>query len=424
MTGFRPSDWDDSKEPTVELENLHGFNFKSLLRGEHLIEFSGVILIFIAETELLPTLGDFVLEYTFTGKIRGLGGPIGDAMVEFGVSRFTLEEQTAQTDEPLTLLALVTLFEQEKQTLAKYLTRNLNSPDPASRGITFEAFGAYLIARAFCEPRRLTEVFQFVERDKHKRLQKEVAELVTLEKVGDDFQTTPLQITTNRRSSHVLGRSAKTAPDTLEWLHNPKGTAFCFPANTVGPDLIFVLRLKNESKVLRVCVQFKHTKALSPQGSAKAIRTTDPSFFLSQKTKDKDSPTCSDPVMRDEMEEAIKNLGIGTMKAGPCGLLRVLMSHPSHPDSNALKGAAKGRHPLAIVPVSFLEPSDSTLGQSVLSLANMALQRPDLKRRSSDEIEGDRPKRQRRGADTGVGGPKRQRRGADTGVGGPKKQRR
>jgi len=413
MTGFRPSSWNNSKEPTVKLENPRSFNFKRLLRGKHLIEFSGVILISIAETELLPILADFVLEYTFIGKIRGLSGPIGDAMVEFGVSRF--KKHAAQTDEPLAILALVTLFEQEELTLAKYLTRSLNTSDAASRGIAFEAFGTYLLARAFSGPRRLSDVFKFVGRGKHKKLQKEVAELVTLEKVGDGFQTIPIQIETNFRSNHILGRSPTMVRDTLEWLQNPKGSAFCFPANIVGPDLIFVLRLISDDTVLRVCVQFKHTKALSPQDSEKAIRTTDPSFFLSQKTKDKNSPTCSDPLMRDEIEKAIKNLGIGTERAGPCGLLRVLVSHPSPPDSNALKKAAKGRHPLAIVPVGSLESSDPALSQSVLSLANLALQRPDLKRKSSDEIDGARPKRQKRGADTGIGGPKRQRRGAERG---------
>jgi hypothetical protein len=82
------------------------------LDSEHLIEFSGVILISIAEPELLTTLADFVFEYTFTGKIRGLGGDIGADMVEYGVSRFKkqLKEQVAETDEPLAILGLVTFL--------------------------------------------------------------------------------------------------------------------------------------------------------------------------------------------------------------------------------------------------------------------------------------------------------------------------
>ena len=408
MTGFWPSGWDDGTALTVKMEGPCGFSFERLSGGEHLIEFSGVILISIAEPVLQNTLASFVLEYTFTGNIRGLSGPIGEAMVEYGVSRFKGNEaqtDVVQTDEPLAILALVTFFEQKGLTLEAYLRDALNTSNAASRGIAFEAFGAYILALAFSKERPLSEVFEFVEGGKkvNKALRDAVAELVTLEKVGDNFQTAPLQIETNLRSSHVLGCSPRTSAETLEWLQNPEGSAFCFPANPVGPDLIFVLRLTSDNTVLRVCVQFKHTQTLSPKDSEKAIRTTDPSTFLSQRAGDKNSLTCSDPLMRAKMEEAIKNLGNGTKKAGPCGLLRVVISHPSHPDSNTLEKAAKGNHPLATVSLGDLDSRDSDLGQIILSLANQALQIPDRKRKSSDEIEGARPKRQKGGTDTGTG---------------------
>ncbi len=147
--------------------------------------------------------------------------------------------------------------------------------------------------------------------------------------------------------------------------------------------------------VLRVCVQFKHTQQLPPQATETAIRTTDPFTWLSTQTKDNDSPTCSNPPMRDKLVEAIRNLGNGTNKAGHCGVLRVLISHPSPPDTNTLEEAATGSHPLATVPLEFLEESDSKLGQSILSLAKQTLQNHDRKRRGSDEIEGARPKRQK-----------------------------
>lgn len=107
------------------------------------------------------------------------------------------------------------------------------------------------------------------------------------------------------------------------------------------------------------------------------IPTTDLSAFLPQKTKDNNSPTCSNPSMQDKMEEAIKNLGNWTKKAGHCGLFRVVISHLSLPDNNILEEAAKGSHPLAIVSFSFLQPSDSDLGQIILSSANLVLQIPD-----------------------------------------------
>jgi hypothetical protein len=409
MAGFRPSDWDDGIKLPIRLEKPGSFNFQGLLKSEHLIEFSGLILISIAEPRLLEVLGAFVLEYTFTGKIRGLSGCHGEAMVEYGVSRFKHEE--AQTDEPLAILALVTFLEQTQKVqlpLARYLIETINTPDAAHRGIRFEPLGAYLLACAFSEPRRLSEVFEFVEGGKkaYEALHDERAELVALAKDGDDFQTTPLRITTNCRSSHVLGCSPSTAAETLKWLQDPKGTAFCFPANAVGPDLIFVLRLTSDGTVLRVCVQFKHTQELSAQASEKAIRTTNPFSFLSHDKKDSNAPTCSDPSMQAKMVEAIKNLGDGTKKAGPCGHLGVVISLPSVLDSNKLEEAAKGGPPLATVAVSHLEALESELGQAIdmMARAKGRLQGPDLKRKNSHEVEEPRPKRQKRAADMEMGG--------------------
>ena len=113
MTGFRPSDWSDDTALTIKLEPPRTFDFKDLLKREHLIEFSGVILISIADGHLLAILADFVLEYTFVGKIRRLGGPNADAMVEYGVSRLKKDgaDPEAHTDEPIAILALVTFME-------------------------------------------------------------------------------------------------------------------------------------------------------------------------------------------------------------------------------------------------------------------------------------------------------------------------
>jgi len=381
MTGFRLSGWNNDPPLNVELEKPLGFSFESLSRSEHLTELSDVILIYIAGQDLLPILANFVLEYTFIGNICSLEGPIGDAMVEYGVSRFKKPSKTpeAETDEPLAILALVKFFKHKSLTLEGYLATSLTTPHPAHQGIVFKAFGAYLLARAFSGPTPLSKIFEFVPGKKvYAAFQDEPAELVTLEKDGDNFRTTPFNIEANFRSSHLIGRSLSSIPETLEWLENPQGSAFCFPANAVGPDLIFFLRLTNDDTVLRVCVQFKHAETLSPQAWKEAIRTTDPYLFLSH---DNDSSASSSTLtMRDRLVEAIKNLGKGTEKAGPYGILRVVISHPSLPDSKALEEAAEEDHPVATVPLSRLESDpDSDLGQTILSLAKLSLQTPDQK---------------------------------------------
>ncbi len=118
-----------------------------------------MILIFIAEPDLVDTLADFVFEYVFLGRIRGLSGPEAENMVEYGVSRFKMQE--AQTDEPLAILALVSFLEQKNQlSLTKYLARELNTSHPTSRGLVFEPFSTYLLACAFSEPKKLSDVFE------------------------------------------------------------------------------------------------------------------------------------------------------------------------------------------------------------------------------------------------------------------------
>lgn len=398
MTGFRPSDWSDDTPLTIKLERPLSFDFKDLLKREHLNEFSGVILISTAERHLLAVLAGFVFEYTFVGKIRRLGRPDADAMVEYGVSRFKKEGAgpVALTDEPIAILAFVTFIAREGLELEKYLTSGLNSSNAAYRGIIFEPFVAYLLARAFSSPKRLSEVFNFPDGSRlNAMLEDEVAELVTLTKGDNGFTMTPFQIHENLRSSHILGHSPSTNAGTLEWLQNPEGSVFCYPANTVGPDLIFILRLKSDDTVLRVCVQCEHVKDLTNAVLEKAVRTTNPAHFLSQEKKDGDSPVCSNQSMRGEMEEAFKNLGKGSKKAGKYGLLRVIASYPSIPDSHTLEDMAGKAHPLAMFAVNLQQPSDTPLGQAILSLANQALLRPDHKRKFSDEAEGARPKRQR-----------------------------
>ena len=151
MTSFQPSDCDDGPELMVELERPCSFSFESLLESEHLIEFSGVILISIAELHLLSIVVDFVLEYTFTYMIRGLDRRDAGAMVEYSMSRF--KKGIAETDEPLAILTLVTFVEQEmKMTLERQLRNALNTSNAAYWGILFEGFGAYLLAHAFSAP--------------------------------------------------------------------------------------------------------------------------------------------------------------------------------------------------------------------------------------------------------------------------------
>ena len=265
---------------TERRDLLHGFGFSSLLKSRHFF-FNKIrveVLICVVDQSVLGTVSSFVLEYTFTGKIRGLGGPEGVKMVELGPSRFKglkrEDYEVAKTDEPLPILGLVHSLSEENLTLERYLCEALNTQVPSAEGFALEPFCAYLIARGFSSPTLLSKVFEFSEEYEHRD---GLAELVTLERrTNGGFECIALNINSDLRSSHVLGCSPSSSADTLEWLRNPQGSAFCFPSSDVGPDIIFVLRLTTDDTFLRVCVQFQKEEKLPYWKAEAPIRTTDP----------------------------------------------------------------------------------------------------------------------------------------------------
>ena len=70
-------------------------------------------------------------------------------------------------------------------------------------------------------------------------------------------------------------------------------------------------------------------------------------------------------LLQAEIEQAIENLGKGAESAGPCGLLRVFISHPRLPNGDALDEAAKGSHPVATVPLGYLAQHGTDFSQSI-----------------------------------------------------------
>ncbi|KAG8816164.1 hypothetical protein FRC17_000410 [Serendipita sp. 399] len=270
MTGFWPSDYNDNPFFTVELEKPCGYDFSGLLKESH------------KKPGLLITAATFMFQYTITGEIRGLSGPNGDSMVDYGVSRFKPPSidgsGVAETDEPLAILALVIFLAKQHLTLEKHLLEALSTMDLRASGLAFEPFSAYLLARAFSTPRPLSEVFEFVGTCE---LQGETAELVTLGKSNGTFKYTPFDVNSDSRLGHVPGYSPLTTNETLKWLQNPQGSAFYFPPSAVGPVLIFVLRLTSDDTFLRVCVQFRHTNESLFPWTTKTIRGTEPPPFPS-----------------------------------------------------------------------------------------------------------------------------------------------
>jgi hypothetical protein len=264
------------------------------------------------------------------------------------------------------------------------MTSELYTENDSARGFAFEYFSAYLLGLAFRTPTRLSEVFNFIGLN---NISDQLAQLVAVYKVDENFITTPVDICSNRGPGYTLGHCCRTESETLSWFLDPQRTVFCFPYKTIGPDFVILLRL-SDGRLLRVLVQCKHESknSLGPTGTFDALRTTDPSMFIVHRDKKvpkghKQGPPrektieemskryyVANPQMNGDLQAALNALGPGTDLAGDMSVLRVLISHPASPHLETILNivkADKSNHPVAIVDVKSLAEKQSMLGAVV-----------------------------------------------------------
>jgi hypothetical protein len=381
MTNIRPSDYEEGPPLVIQLEKPNGFNFSKLKKGVYLIHLSRLTLTLypcILDPALQRQIAGFMFDYIFKGNPRSIGNEDAFKLVEYGVARFGLLEKFI-IDEPMALLAATHYFTtQTPWCLQHFLLEAVSPSDSAIRGKGLEHLGVYLIAEAFKTPRRLSDIFEFIDAND---LGNEFARLVCINKVGENVSHAPLNLLSDERDTYIVGCSASSEAETLSWLQNPNRTAFCFPAHTVGTDAILFLLLSG-GYILRVFIQWKYTTGLGPQPTADAYRTTDPTQFISRLIKPGDRKPASpqaktqssayvpqlvsmmsshslysaqpkatylkNPERTEELLTALKNLGPVPPKAGDFGVLRVLATYPGKPHAATLSQAVKDdqcKHP-------------------------------------------------------------------------------
>lgn len=270
-------------------------------------------------------------------------------------------------------------------TLQYFLGESLTTSYEPARGIALEHAGAYLLCAAFRNPRRLSEIFDFAE---DSPLKDEIAQIVALEldETTKKFTLHPVDVSSNLIPTYIWGCSPQTEEATLNWLKNPRRTMFCFPFNTVGPDLIMVLKLSDNS-VVRILVQFKYKQdPLYTKDTTDALRTTDPYSFLKWTSTGGDKKA----RMRKRMRGALKMLGgeSEARKAGDFGVLRVLAVYPEEPDLYAIIAEVQKDnhgHPIAKLRWERLKQENKIIGEALTSLKSMANQVSARRR----ELEGD-----------------------------------
>ncbi|KAK6971471.1 hypothetical protein R3P38DRAFT_3497255 [Favolaschia claudopus] len=240
----------------------------------------------------------------------------------------------ARIDEPLVLLALVHWMSQPGfyQSLHFRLKNNIRGHEPGRNGL--ERYLAFCLSGIFADtstvngsPRRLDEIFTFTDNSGRKRVPawaKQTATLISLYKPDQDAPLKESCVMFWSRPSHHLATSTSVA-STLQWLKHQDPAPMCLPALTMGPDLLFVLRLNGSGKKIWVAIQCKYqgesgTDLLTGETLESALKTVKPTnFFASQIRKQKTA-----------LDELLKLPDRISKQAGKYSLLRVVASFPAN----------------------------------------------------------------------------------------------
>jgi hypothetical protein len=103
------------------------------------------------------------------------------------------------------------------------------------------------------------------------------------------FQSFPVDISSDSGPSYILGRSPPTDMDTMAWFQDPELNVFCFPNESIGPDVAAILMLA-DGRRLPILLQIENfmQKSLGQAVTADGLRTNDPKQFISRCSSDKE----------------------------------------------------------------------------------------------------------------------------------------
>ncbi|THU87891.1 hypothetical protein K435DRAFT_842374 [Dendrothele bispora CBS 962.96] len=373
--GFDPTDWNVSNSEFKEEAPKFSFSFSPLqfdkLTGAGPGKGQGRIAVIDS------------IAYPFFMRSLISGDSLGDedqTFIECGVARWQYSKEKASYNctisEPLVLLAAAVLISVRDGTpLYKRLTQNIDANISSKNRNGFEAYLAYFFARTFGKTERLGAVFD-LQYSAAEALADYDATLVSLYRMHDDSPLVTQSIVLfPGRDNHSyvksvdledvntgfardfgpveipgpLGEHVNSAEGMEDWLRHRTRTAFCYPPQLMGPDLMFVLRLTKprQSSVhyIWVAVQAKlyradKTLSLKAAKLKDAIRSVTPDrYFLNENDKEdyRDRNKLSEQKAnqehleaRDRVLNAMEDLENREPSAGPCGVLRVIASFPQH----------------------------------------------------------------------------------------------
>ena len=241
------------------------------------------------DTDMLTTIHQLTTHYLMRSVLPRTLGKDEATYVEYGFARFVdAETKTVAVDEPLVLLAATRWINTNHRTNYKFFAKQIEVQDRSSNG--FENYIAFCIDMIFSSKRRLNEVFLFNGSTTPSWCNLE-AELVSLQRTStafDHIEESSVCHFTSSGSSVNLGIDNTTSPteETSKWLEHRSHSPICFPHFSMGPDLLFILRLSDGS-LIWVALQAKYSAgkngSLSRNFLRHAMRSVTPCHFFLDK---------------------------------------------------------------------------------------------------------------------------------------------
>ncbi len=204
--------------------------------------------------------------------------------VEYGFARFVdAETQTVAVDEPLVLLAATNWFNCNDLSSYKFFAKQIQNHEAECDGSA--NYIAYCFDLLFSHRRPIKDIFQF--NGAPPSWSNLEAELVALRRTDiSRVEENLVSYSKGSGPSLTLGTNAKSLESTLSWLAHDSHSPICFPHTSMGPDLLFVLRLSDKS-LIWVAVQVKYSsensKLLPKEKLRHAMRSVTPRMYFLDK---------------------------------------------------------------------------------------------------------------------------------------------
>ena len=205
---------------------------------------------------MLPTIHRITTHYMMRYVTPYLGRD-ETMYVEYGFARFDdSDTRVIVIDEPLVIVAAICWMDQNCRETYRCLSREISTHEKSFNG--FENYIVYCIDLIFSEARRLSDVFNF-----HGQVPPWAnmeAKLVSVYRLSlDKVEICVACFARTTASSANLGTNAKSSDRTMSWLEHRRHSPFCFPDQSMGPDIMFVLQLSDQS-LIWVALQTKYSK--------------------------------------------------------------------------------------------------------------------------------------------------------------------